>query len=101
MEARKTDVDINYQHFDFFCVPNCTQWNFNGFAILQDQLPKKYCQPMYHRRRRRIGKKDTIDYFATQCLKISCLRIQHLPHFSVNFSIYAFVNFHQIELITK
>ena len=29
------------------------------------------------------------------------LRIQHLPHFSVNFSIYALDNFHQIKLITK
>ena len=30
-----------------------------------------------------------------------CLRIQHLPHFSVNFSIYAFINFRQIKSITK
>ena len=30
-----------------------------------------------------------------------CLRIKHLPHFVVNFSIYAFVNFHQIESIAK
>ena len=30
-----------------------------------------------------------------------CLRIQHLPHFVVNFSIYAFVNFHQIKSITE
>ena len=30
-----------------------------------------------------------------------CLKIQHLPHFSVNFSIYAFVNFNQIESITN
>ena len=32
---------------------------------------------------------------------LSCLRIQRLPHFVVSISIYAFVNFHQNELITK
>ena len=30
-----------------------------------------------------------------------CLKIQHLSHFIVSFSIYAFVNFHQIKSITE
>ena len=34
-------------------------------------------------------------------ISLFCLRILHLPHFTGNFSIYAFVNFHQIELIAK
>ena len=40
-------------------------------------------------------------HFRTFSSLLFCLKIQYLLHFTVNFSIYAFDNFHQIESITK
>ena len=70
---QETDVDINYQHFDFLCVPNCTQWNFNGLLYNKIICQKNIVNQCITEEGGVLEKKDTIDYFATQCLKIFAL----------------------------
>ena len=89
----KTDVDINYQHFIIFWF----QTVLNGILMVcftTRSFAKKILSTMYHRRRRRIEKKKSIDYFATQCWKI----IRMLHYFKIIFFI---INCRTLKVIQK